>query len=137
MACTLIMTGVIWTVQHVHYPLLESVGNASFPEYHGRHTARISLLVGPLMGAEMVTGLWMVVDPPMGLGRDVCILGACLLALIWLSTALIQVPQHRALAAGLEPRTVRALVLGNWIRTGAWTARAILLLWSLPIAPGE
>jgi hypothetical protein len=47
---------------------------------------------------------------------------------IWLSTALLQVPRHRALEAGFDPAAHRALVATNWIRTVAWTARGFLLL---------
>ena len=57
--------------------------------------------------------------------------GLLLLAAIWLSTALLQVPAHRGLSAGFDARTARHLVATNWLRTLAWSARCALLLWIL------
>lgn len=54
--------------------------------------------------------------------------GLDLIGVIWLSTRLLQVPQHRVLEAGSDPGAHRVLVASNWIRTVAWTARGILLL---------
>ena len=52
-----------------------------------------------------------------------------LVVVIWLSTALLQVPQHGRLQRGFEARAQQALVNGNWIRTAAWSLRAILVSW--------
>jgi hypothetical protein len=54
-------------------------------------------------------------------------LGAALVVVIWLSTALVQVPQHGRLASGFDGGVVRALVVGNVVRTAAWTVRALLV----------
>lgn len=93
-----------------------------------RHTASISLVVGPLMLAEGVTGLWIAIDPPAGVGR---LAARCSLALLGIAdgvTAFVSAPLHGRLAdrfdAGLHSRLVRT----NWIRTCAWSARAFLLL---------
>jgi hypothetical protein len=55
-------------------------------------------------------------------------LNAALLAVLWVSTFGLQMPAHRALAEGYDERLVSRLVAGNWIRTAAWTARAVLLV---------
>jgi hypothetical protein len=47
---------------------------------------------------------------------------------IWLSTALLQVPLHNLLARGLDREAVARLVQTNWIRTAAWSARAVVSL---------
>lgn len=57
-------------------------------------------------------------------------LGLALLTVLWLSTAFLQVPRHNALATGFDSLQHRGLVLGNWVRTVAWTGRgALVLLW--------
>ena len=51
-----------------------------------------------------------------------------LLAVIGLSTALLQVPCHETLSCGLNAEVHRRLVSANWIRTIAWSRRGLLVL---------
>ncbi len=51
-ASTLALTGLVWFVQIVHYPLYPSVGAASFPAYQKRHIWLTNLVAGPLMLVE-------------------------------------------------------------------------------------
>ena len=51
-AATPFMTGVIWVVQVVHYPLFARVGVDGFREYEQSHQRRISLVVGIAMPVE-------------------------------------------------------------------------------------
>jgi hypothetical protein len=128
-AATWALAGLIWTVQIVHYPLFSKVGVAEFREYHAGHTERMSRVVAPLMCSELLTAgaLW-----SMG-WRDPWFLSSLpLLGFSWLSTALLQVPLHRQLAQGLRSATHRRLVLTNWARTAAWTARSLCLMAATP-----
>ena len=131
LVATLAMAGVIWTIQLVHYPLMARVGRDSFRPYHIGHSARITLLVGPLMLAELGTGVFLLLSPG-ALAMGPLAASMALLAVIWVTTALVQVPQHRALGAGYSGPMVRRLVLGNWVRTVAWTARAAVLMMIVP-----
>ena len=47
-----VLTGLILTIQWVHYPLFGAVGEEAFREYHRLHNLWITQLVGPLMVAE-------------------------------------------------------------------------------------
>ena len=60
--------------------------------------------------------------------QHLAVAGLALLATIWISTAAVQVPLHRRLAAGFDHRLARRLVRTNWTRTLAWTARSGLAL---------
>ncbi len=130
-ATTLFMTGLIWFVQVVHYPLFARVGCDGFATYAERHAARTTWIVGPVMSAELVTGVVLLAGGPEGKTLAILIAGMVLLGLIWLSTALLQVPLHERLRRGYTDADQRKLVQGNWIRTAAWSARAILILWLL------
>lgn len=125
---TLAMVGLIWFVQLVHYPLFDLASERRFERFALEHQRRTSLVVVPLMIIEAVTALALLVAPPVGLGRGPLWLGLLLLALIWVSTALVQVPLHRRLSTGRDACTVRRLVLSNWLRTTAWTGRGWLVL---------
>ena len=124
-AATLFMTGVIWFVQLVHYPLFAAVGEGEAAAYHRAHGRRTSWVVGPPMLVELATALALAWMPPAGLGRAWAWSALALLGVVWLSTAVLQVPAHQRLDAGRDPVTERRLVAGNWIRTVAWSARAV------------
>ena len=135
-AATWYMVGLIWFVQLVHYPMMDRA--ADFTEYERVHCRRTTWAVGPAMLVEVSTLLiWAYFAPellqsPLFLGLGV------LVAIIWVSTACLQVPAHNRLSQGFEVRTHRWLVQSNWIRTVAWSLRGtgvLLLASSLPSLP--
>jgi hypothetical protein len=127
-ATTLFMTGVIWIVQSVHYPLFALVGRDRFTEYAREHQRRITLVVGIVMPVEAVTAVLLLLATPAGVQRGLLVLGAILLLPIWLSTALLQVPAHHHLSAGFDDRAASRLVETNWLRTALWSVRSALIL---------
>jgi hypothetical protein len=62
--------------------------------------------------------------------------GLALVAAIWLSTALLQVPRHTTLGSGFDGSAWSGLVRTNWIRTVAWSSRGIVVLWMAALALG-
>ncbi len=121
--CALYMTGIIWFVQLVQYPMLHLTCTKENAEGHQEYTRRMGLAVGPVMLAELALQLEWVVRSPDAFSL------ACglLLFIIWASTIFLQVPCHRDLETAFDPETQQELVRSNWIRTLAWTARALLL----------
>ena len=122
-AATLFMAGLIWFVQVVHYPLFAAVGRDRFVDYEGAHTRLTGWVVGPPMIVELVTAGLLVLRQPTALTWT----GLALVALIWLSTAFLQMPAHKLLMGGFDPDLHRRLVRTNWLRTAAWSARAVLV----------
>lgn len=120
---TLFMTGVIWFVQVVHYPLLARAGSDGFAEHAREHARLTGWIVGPAMSAELFLALALAAR-----GGAAAWTGLGLLAVIWLSTALVQVPLHQQLQAGFDADAHRRLVRTNRLRTAAWTARAAIAL---------
>ena len=79
------------------------------------------------MAVEGVTALALLVARPSGLGPGPAWAAAGLLAVALGSTVLVQVPLHARLALGHDPVVAQRLITTNWIRTGAWTARGLVL----------
>jgi len=131
LAATLAMTGVIWLVQLVHYPLFARVGSDTFAAYHGEHTRLIMYLVVPLMVSEAAGAAWTAVERPLFFPTWAAWTGLALVAVLWGSTFLGQMPLHATLSNGFEPLAHATLISGNWIRTAAWTARSALLFFVL------
>ena len=125
---SLALTGLIWCIQVVHYPLFAAVGRDEFTRYEADHARLITLVVGPLMLVELAAVLWLAAVRPVGVPAWMAWTGLALVAAIWLSTAAIQVPCHAKLAAGFDAEVHARLVSSNWIRTVAWTARGLLAL---------
>ncbi len=110
------MTGLIWLIQLVQYPLMAAVGEAQFKAYHLGHSTRISFIVLPVMLGELATAALLYLrDGPAG--------GWCLLLTLvcFASTAIWSVPCHQRLSQGFDARAHARLVSTNWIRTLAWT----------------
>lgn len=129
LGATLAMFGVILIVQFVHYPLFSRVGAEYFRAYEAAHTDSITLVVMPLMLAELITAFLLAVQPPRGIAPLALWIGLGLVGVTWLSTAFIQVPLHGRLAVGFDAAAHQALVTTNWLRTVAWGLRAALVLW--------
>ena len=60
---TFAMTAVIWFVQLVQYPSFAKVDPSAFVEFHAFHSARITLIGGPLMLAELFSAFALVLRP--------------------------------------------------------------------------
>ncbi len=123
------MTGLIWFVQVVHYPLFAEVGGPVFAAYERRNTRLTTFVVGPAMLVEVLSAVALLVLAPES--RTLAAVGLLLLVTIWLSTFFVQVPCHRALERGFDARVHRRLVSSNWIRTAGWSLRAAVALWLL------
>lgn len=126
-AATLFMTGLIWFVQIVHYPLFDSVGAQEFQTYAEKHRQLTSLVVVTPMITEICTALLL---PIVWKGADSRLLWFCFLLVvgIWISTVCCSIPCHaRLCGVGYCADTHQWLVLSNWVRTALWTTRSIIL----------
>lgn len=124
-AATWFLTGLIWMVQVVHYPLFARVGAQGYRDYQLAHQALISLIVGPAMLVEAGAAVLLMLAK-----RDAWTMTAAgLLVVIWLSTAFLQVPMHNALSHGFDAEAHTRLVQTNWLRTIAWTLRGAIALY--------
>lgn len=128
LAATLFMTGLIWFVQIVHYPLFAAVGSAGFPNYARSHQMWTTLVVGPPMLLEALTAVALIASRPPQVSGQLAWAGVVLVLVIWLSTAALQVPAHGKLSSGFDPSVGSWLVSTNWIRTVCWSARSAVVL---------
>lgn len=123
------MVGLIWMVQVVHYNLFDRVGSEAFAHYEAEHNRLITPIVGIPMLAEIGTAVALLLAAPGYFPRWAAWLGLGLVILIWISTAVLQVPCHQRLMNGFDEATYHRLVVSNWIRTLGWSARGVLLAW--------
>ena len=129
LASTYFMTGLIWFVQVVHYPLFSSVGSAEFGAYQKAHMARTTWVVAPVMLIEALTAVLLLWLRPGGVAFWQVGVGILLLAGIWFSTFWLQVPCHDSLCVQFDRAMHGRLVWSNWLRTVLWSLRAVLISW--------
>ncbi len=128
LASTLYMTGLIWFVQVVHYPLFERVDLESFRRYHADHTRMTTFVVLPPMVLELASSALMVGHRPDGTDPWMAWLGLALAVATWLTTFLFSVPAHNRLALGFDAGSHRFLVRTNGLRVLAWSSHSAVLL---------
>lgn len=129
LAATWFMVGLIWFVQLVHYPQFAAVGADGFVPYHRRHQRFTTFVVAGPMILEGVTAVMLALRPSKVIDPRLAWIGLALVGVISLSTTLLQIPRHTELACGFTPTACGRLCRTNWIRTAAWTARGVLMLY--------
>jgi hypothetical protein len=127
------MTGVIWYVQLVHYPMMEGWPHDDFPRWEAAHRERTGQVVVPAMLAEGLAVVVILAWRPTGVPAWLAWSGAGVLLAIWASTFAIQVPLHEQLSTGWDAGSHARLVQSNWLRTVLWTARAVVAVWMLHV----
>lgn len=120
-AAGLVMTGVIWFVQLVHYPLLALIGPERSTSIAVEHQRRTSWVVGAPMAVEGLTTLGLLARRPDAVWVGWPWIGGVLVAIALGSTVVLSVPLHARMARGEHAGIGRRLVVTNWPRTLAWT----------------
>ena len=115
---------LIWLVQIIIYPGFHRIPTANFVAYHRWYAFRISVVVLPLMIAEIIfLGAWWWT----GAAKTFPYVATLAVAVVWLSTFKLQVPIHRRLQHGKDRALIRRLVASNWIRTAAWSIKTLVV----------
>lgn len=128
---TLYLTGLIWVIQIVQYPFFAHFKGEDFTKYHAAYTFWITPIVAPMMILEIITSILILFYPPQDVTFNLLIGGLVLAVIVWLSTFFIQVPLHERLGADFDLNVANSLVYTNWIRTVAWSLRAVLMIYLL------
>lgn len=135
-AATLIMVGVAWFVQIVHYPLFPKVGEPGFAAYHEGHSRRTSIVVIPPMVLEILTSFALILDPPAG--RTALTLAGAAMALgTWVVTGPAAALHSRIGREGPRPALFARLLRLNLLRTIIWSAHGVVVLLLLDAAIRE
>ena len=119
------LTGVIWTIQIVHYPSFHYIDKLSFVNFHQFHERRISIIVMPLMILELISSVALYFND---MSNHTFLLNLIIVGLIWCSTFFIQVPIHNILSQKKDNMMIEKLVNTNWIRTFLWSMRMLLII---------
>ncbi len=120
---TLILAGLILTIQFIHYPLWKYVSKDKLQQFEKDYQKLITPLVAVLMIVEAWSAFLLFKSfKPLYVINFVALIG------IWLSTFFLQVPMHQKILKGQDSKqAIRRLIHTNYIRTFLWISRAFLL----------
>jgi hypothetical protein len=122
------LTGLIWFVQVVHYPIFRKVPASHFVAFEQTHMYTTGqVVIGPML-AELLLSIALVLKRlPMSAQALNYISFACVIV-IWAVTFFISSPIHMQLSnAGTDEALINKLVVTNWIRTISWSVRTCSL----------
>jgi hypothetical protein len=132
LVCCLYMTGLIWFVQIVHYPLFAKIPSEVLTStYASSHASRTSFVVIVPMIVELVTAIVLFLNPIAQMNSLQTICSLLLVIIIFLSTFLLQVPDHEEIQKHGLQKNISHLVTWNWLRTIAWSTRSVILISAL------
>ena len=110
---------LIWLVQLVIYPSFSYYTREGLKQWHAKYTGRVSIVVFPLMNAQIGLGIYQLAQGP----SWYTIASVILMVLLWLSTFIVFVPMHNRIdKQAYDIRMLTSLVNKNWWRTAMWSA---------------
>jgi hypothetical protein len=121
---TAILTGAIWVIQLIHYPVFNYIDKNCFKLFMKFHVRGILIFVLPFMLIEMISGTYLFI---IGHNSILFLFSLVILYLIWISTVLIFSNYHKKLQHDKDNDIINKLVKYNWLRTIGWTVRLILI----------
>lgn len=138
------MTGVVWAMHTVHYPLMRRVPPERFAAFMEEHLSRSTRWIAPLMVLELATAIALGV-----FSNAIALLNFMLLANAYTLTVYMR-PLYQQLSEGHKPELVERLISLNRYRTILWIIHlAVVILIALgvliltastdgqnPVAPG-
>jgi hypothetical protein len=128
---TFLLTGIVWSVQVVSYPLFPWIDREKFCDFEKRYQRKTAFVLFPLMVFECFFAVLLLVVAKEGIFRILSVALFAALLFVWFSTFCLQIPQHAELAHGFSMKNIKKLILTHWIRTVAWTLRSLILIWLL------
>jgi len=106
---------LIWMVQLIIYPSFLRYESHSLEKWHLTYTGRITVIVAPLMMAQIALAGFLVITRTSYNSLEILALG--LIILNWLLTFFVFIPLHQKIDVQPADRNVqRRLVQSNWIR---------------------
>lgn len=109
---------LIWMTQIIVYPSFAYFGESGLEKWHQKYTLNITLIVAPLMFAQVGIIVWQLFT----VFHWLHLISAVLVAFIWVNTFFFAVPRHEQITRKNKiDLNTAALVRVNWFRTALWS----------------
>ena len=109
---------LIWAVQLVIYPSFGFYNELNLISWHKKYTKRVTVIVLPLMTAQLVLTLIQLFQYQ----NWYSVISIIIIVILWLVTFKIFVPLHMSIDDGNPMENIcNKLVRKNWLRTFLWS----------------
>ncbi len=125
------LTGLIWVIQVVHYPLFLSIDESNFRDYEKNHQKKIGPLVAPVMILDLAFSFLILFTEMQQAYRFWLWIVFILNLAIFVSTLVVFAPLHQKLGDSHSRKQIKKLVRLNYFRTFGWTIRSFILIYLL------
>lgn len=137
LAATGVMTGLIWTIHVLHYPLFDRIGTdlETYTRFQQDHMSLISRLLVVPWGVEAISAALVFFLAPTARLRWLALAAGVTLVVIVAITAALAAPIHGRLLDGFDADELNRLLNVNLWRALLWTLRlamaAVVVWWSV------
>lgn len=114
------MTGAVWAMHTIHYPLMRRVPPERFAAFMEEHLSRFTRWLAPLMMVELATAINLSLY-----GGWAPVTNLCLLVCAWSITFYLR-PVYQQLSEGHKPELVDRLLRMNRYRTLLWLVHLVI-----------
>ena len=109
---------LIWMVQLIIYPGFEYYNHQSLFKWHKKYTARITVIVLPLMVSQLGLHLFIL----RGININYPLMSLSLVLATWVVTFIWAVPLHGNIGKNIRiDHSTGSLIRINWSRTALWS----------------
>lgn len=133
-AMTLVLAGVMWTIQFTIIPVLARATSESWPHHAQLYRRVIRAIFWPLVIVEGGTGVSLALLHPAGIPPWLHGVNLALLLTAWVNVGITRYLVGHGPVEYFHPEGFRKFARLNWIRVAVWTARSVVVLTMLHLA---
>jgi len=125
---TLLIAGVLWFVQLVHYPLFNEIPAKNMVNYGYYHIQKISGIINLLFIVDFTTIVFLLLLVNSDLSATLMIINIAIFGFIVILTRITFLPIHQKLSKNPNSFLISKLINLNWIRTLVWSLKVVFML---------
>jgi hypothetical protein len=125
---TVLIAGIMWFVQLVHYPLFNAIPARNLINYGYYHTRKISGIIKPLFIVDFTTLLLLLILLGSNLSTNLMMVNIVIFIITVILTQIVFIPIHQKLSKSPNSQTISQLIRLNWIRTLIWSLKVVFML---------
>ncbi len=118
------MTGLIFTVQQVHYPSFLWIAPERIPDFETFHSSRMIWITAPIMALELLSSVALFWTSNR-ISQAYTLINIISVLVLWMLTLLVSMPIHRKLKNNYSQKNIEFLISSNRPRALLWAMRSL------------
>lgn len=125
---TLLIAGILWFVQLVHYPLFNEMPAKNMVNYGYYHMQKISGIINLLFIIDFITIVFLLLLVNSDLSATLMLINISIFLFIVILTRITFLPIYQQISKNPNSILITKLINLNWIRTLVWSLKVIFML---------